>query len=456
MVHRNKVLGHAKSQDNMSTALSSPQGSFSAHGKLHKRGNSASAMGLQPLSPVSVRSADAMSSTYGHNMPNSPLSLQSFHSVNDSWDGVMLPPNSASASNKSAPKIKPYLRKLSTKDSNSLDLSRPAAENETLANINLSEVYMANYRSASEVPFTPVGGSRHRHRRSTSNTSQFSTSSSQRPTQPFKHPMRQNPRPYTPPVGQSYPNSVTENEADDILSEDEFHYRQHIFDPSRRSGSVSSATAPVLSLHTSTSFTKLGGQSQTNLSVSPAGANGTATRQRGDTLRSFDTAVATSPSSTASFDKVKSFLSFNADRDSPVDPATRAREIQAARAAYREREEAKERKAEKEALKAADRESRRQIRQEERTRRKSECHSRSVSRNVSNEKLPRPSVGGRQYSDYAQTHDLSMPARVETGFHRTEATPAVSKTKAARSTWLTFVTWFRTRIFRLGKKMGTT
>jgi hypothetical protein len=461
MVHHNPILAHTR---NPGTMLGSSVGS-STHAKLHKRANSGGS--LQPMSPLSVISSPEAARSFGRPNASSPTAYV------DVWSDVATSPNSA---NKGL-KIKPYLRKFSARDNTTIDLNRPAAENEGLAGLGIDDPYSPrSYRSASEVPFSPMGG-RQRHHRSTSNNSQFSTTSSlQRPSAAYKHPMRQTPRPYTPPTAKSYPNSTFESEddvrheVDDIMSEEEFRYRQHIFDPSRRSGSLSSATAPsvpALTIHTSGSFTKLGSYSQTSLTM-----NSPTTRPRGDTVRSFESTA--SPVSRASFDKAFSFLRVGTGRDSPIDPATRAREIHAARLAYREREEAKERKAEKEALRQADRETRKKSRHDDRLRRKSDTYSRSAS--LSNEKLDRggsgggggggggggasgkdsPHVAGKQYSDYAPAHEMSMPARVDTdhGEHRTEATPDVSRTRAAKSTWLAFITWFRTRLLRLGRRMS--
>ncbi|OCL08164.1 hypothetical protein AOQ84DRAFT_364364 [Glonium stellatum] len=408
----------------------------SAHGKLHKRGNSTSSVNnsFSPLSPdvssFSFKRSDTPKVTYE----------EPFSAI---WSEPARP---APAVTKPL-KIKPYLRKLSVKDSKALDLSRPAAENESLAGLGIHE-FGGNARSASDVNFSPISG-RSRHHRSTSNTSQFSTSSSlQRPTVPYMHPMRQTPRPYTPPISKSSPASIIGSdaeEADDILSDEELRYRQHMFDPARRSGSISStpgASAP-LRIHTSGSSTRLGSYSQTSLPItSPP------THAR-DTLKSVDTT--TSPSSRTSFDKAFGFI--RGGRDSPVDPASRAASIRAARQAYQEKEAAKERKAEKEAMKQADRDIRKKTKQDERLRRKSDAQEKR-SRSVSNEKMTTP-IPGREYSNYTPAHSRSLPARVATVDPNKEmrTTPQVTTRRAAKSRWLAFVTWFRTRLLRFGKKL---
>lgn len=416
------------------TSMATPKSAVpSAHGKLHKRGNSVN-NSFNPLgsdvSSFSFKRSDTPKVTY-----EQPFS--------ETWNEPARPAPSVS----NPLKIKPYLRKLSVKDSNALDLSRPAAENESLAGLGIHE-YGGNARSASDVNFSPISG-RSRHHRSTSNTSQFSTSSSlQRPTVPYMHPMRQTPRPYTPPISKSSPASIIGSdaeEADDILSDEELRYRQHMFDPARRSGSVSStpgASAP-LRIHTSGSSTRLGSYSQTSL---PITSPPTHTR---DTLKSIDTT--TSPSSRTSFDKAFGFI--RGGRDSPVDPASRAASIRAARQAYQEKEAAKERKAEKEAMKQADRDNRKKSKQEERHRRKSDVKEKR-SRSVSNEKMMTP-VAGREYSNYTPAHSRSLPARVATVDLNKEmrTAPQVTTRRAAKSRWLAFVTWFRTRLLRFGKRL---
>ena len=415
------------------------------HARLHKRGNSASSM-TSPLSPASSSSA------YSFNRPGALK-----NTFEESWIQTE-PPMPAATSHHN--KIKPYIRKLSSKDHNGLDLSRPAAENEGLAGLGISDYSSpSGPRSISDVSFTPVNG-RHRHTRSTSNTSQFSTSSGglQRPT-PLP-PIRQPPSQFVTPISQSTPPSLlgNDNEGDDIMSDDEFRLRQNAYDPSRRSGSLSSAQGTSLRLHTNGSSTRLAGSySQSSVSLtSPPVAH---TRSRGDTLKSIDTT--TSPSSRTSFDHATRFIR-GGGRDSPIDPATRAASIRAARQKFEEEERAKERKYEKEATRLAERELRKQLKKDELQARKSESNDRATqsrSRSVSdahNEKAPRPSVGGRQYSDHRQAHSNSLPkyvATVDLEKQGSNAAPQITKSRAAKGTWLRFITWFKTRLLRMSSKV---
>jgi hypothetical protein len=416
-----------------------------SHARLHKRGHSASSM-TSPLSPASNPGP------FTFNRSETPKTT-----YEEPWIEPQRPMPTASSSHQL--KIKPYLRKLSSKDhSHGLDLSRPAAENEGLAGLGIAD-YGGYSRSISDVTFTPVNG-RHRHTRSTSNTSQFSTSSGglQRPT-PMP-PIRQTPQSYVSPMSPMSPSSPpsipgSDKEADDIMSDEEFRLRQNAYDPGRRSGSLSSVPGSSLRIHTNNSSTRLAASySQSSVSLtSPV----VPARSRGDTLKSIDTT--TSPSSRTSFDHATRFI--RGGRDSPIDAASRAASIRAAREKFEADQRAKEAKYEKEAHKQAERELRKQQKKEENQTRKSEAHERADynrSRSVSdaqNEKAPRPSVGGRQYSDHRQAHSNSLPkhvAKVDVE-KQSGAAPQVTKSRAAKGRWLRFITWFKTRLLRMSRKV---
>ncbi|KAF2853545.1 hypothetical protein T440DRAFT_310097 [Plenodomus tracheiphilus IPT5] len=412
----------------------------STSGRLHKRSRSASSQ-TSALSPVADKGAFTFSRT------------ETPQVIEEAWTEPRRPMPSATPTQK----IKPFLRqKLSHKESSGLDLSRPAAEND-LAGLGISE-YDGYSRSITDVTFTSVNG-RNRHNRSTSNTSQFSTSSGlTRPT-PLP-PIRQTPQLFTPPISRSSPPSVlgSEYENGDIMSDDEHRLKQNAFDPSRRSGSISSSTqgAP-LRIHTNNSSTRLAGSySQSSVSLtSPVGI----ARTRGDTLKSIDTT--TSPSSRTSFDQTYKFI--RGGRDSPVDAASRAASIRAARQKFEEEQRAKERKYEKEAHKQLERDHRKQLKREDLQRRQSETHDRAdymrtrTSSDPENEKAPRPSVsgrpsvGGRQYSDHREAHSNSLPKYVKTidPEKQTGLVPEVTRSRAAKGRWLRFVTWFKTRLLRM-------
>ncbi|ORX93204.1 hypothetical protein BCR34DRAFT_500098 [Clohesyomyces aquaticus] len=432
-----------------------------SHGRLHKRGHSGSSMSMSspfnsPFNSPPTQSLSSDAPAYTFNRSETPKIT-----YEEPWAAPALGLPTAPAPTK---KIKPssYLRKLS-KDSNALDLSRPAAENEGLAILGISEYgQTSGPRSVTDVSFAPING-RHRHTRSTSNTSQFSTTSSlQRPTVPYMPAIRQTPRPYTPPISKSTPSSVlgSEHEVDDILTDEEFRLRQNMFDPARRSGSISSApgVAPPLRIHTTGSSTRLGGSySQSTVSLtSPVAPS----RSRGDTLRSIET---TSPSSRTSFDKAFGFIRGGRDSPAGVDPTSRAASIRAARQAFNEKEGKKEQKYEKEATKQQEKEIRKQYKKEERQRRKSDVEDtkshkrgRSISDTNTNEKsTPRPSLSGRQYSDHREAHTRSLPKHVVSvePEKSSRAVPKVTKSRAAKGRWLRFVTWFKTRLLKLSRKL---
>ncbi|KAF2429461.1 hypothetical protein EJ08DRAFT_280026 [Tothia fuscella] len=419
--------------------------SHSTHAKLHKRGRSGSSITPPPLPtttefyPFSFAPGDGRKVTY------------SDEALQESF-------RSGTPNNAPALKFKPYLRKLAPKDGHKIDLSRPAAENERLAGLGVHDFY-SGPKSLSDVTFTPVNG-RAKHNRSTSNNSQFSTASSlQRPTAPYAHPMRQTPRPYTPPIAKSYTTSMIgseiSDEALDIMSEDEYRYRQRIFDGSRRSDSISSIPTqpPPLHIHTSGSLTRLNGnQSQSSL-PSAMSIN----RSRGDTVRSIDTV---SPSSRTSMEKAVSFA--RSAKDDPFDPASRAASIRAARIAYNEKEAEKDRRAEKEALKRSIEETRKKAKKEDRQRRKSDAvedkrlRSRSDLTTSNSEKVD---FVGKAYNDFTPAHSRSLPAHVPTTAQQRPQIPRSetrSSRHSAKSTWVGFLAWFRTRLLRLGKKLHMT
>lgn len=400
----------------------------------HKRGSSVSSIGSpRPLSPV------ADSDAFTFNRSETPRVT-----YEEPWIAEPARPKPTAGSSH---KIKPYIRKLSAKD-NSLDLSRPS-ENEQLAGLGISD-YGQHSLSVSDINFTSINPRGNRHGRTPSNTSQFSTSSSlQRPTATYA--IRPSVRPYTPPISRSTPSSVLGSEAgaDDIMTEEEYRLRQHSFDPTRRSGSLSSTpgAAPALRIHTTGSSTRLAGSySQSTVSLtSPIGQS----RSRGDTLQSMNTT--TSPSTRTSFDKAFGFI--RGGRDSPVDPASRAASIRAAREAFQEKEAAKVRKHDMEAYKQAEK----QYKKTEQQQRKAEMQEKKRARSISdsNEKASRPSIGGRQYSDHRNAYATTLPRPVASvPYEKRGVGPKVTKSREAKGRWMRFVTWFKTRLLRMSRRMN--
>ena len=159
----------------------------------HKRGSSASAT---PTSPTYV--PDYLLNGSGSFLPTAHM------------EHPTAPPPTRKKSTKM--NIKPLLaRKYSSREKvdPSIDLSRPAADNDGLA-AALSEVNIpgASAFASPAMPARKESISQQRggfHRRTTSATSQISTTTTA--SNRYVHPMRQTPRAYTPPIAGSYKTS---------------------------------------------------------------------------------------------------------------------------------------------------------------------------------------------------------------------------------------------------------
>ncbi|KAF2093370.1 hypothetical protein NA57DRAFT_81299 [Rhizodiscina lignyota] len=432
------------------------------HGKLHKRNISDTSTSMHSPSP---------------SMPSTAF-MASRPSLDYKRKVTYEQPEDMSTSSSSM-KIKPYFRKLSAKDSGIVDLSRPAAENEGLAGLGLGINDGLGYgftsKSVSDVSFVPMGSySKNRHIRSPSNTSQYSTATAnslQRPNAPYAHPMRQTPRPYTPPISKSYTTSLSGRNSEDYdtinearLPEEELTFRRLTTastDPQGRD-SISSvptniATPQPLHVRTSDSLTRFTSPSQTSLNIGG--------RSRGATLQSVDTL---SPSSRPSMDKGFGFFrAHRADTNESLDPdESRAASIRAARKAFEEREEAKARKLEKEESRQMEREQKKQQKKSiDQKRRKSEGEEGRRSRlrsDSSNEKVDDAAVAGREYATLKPVNSRTLPNRVEriSPGRRSDTTRSERERNrerqkhGAKRNWFGFLAWFRTRLLRLGRRMG--
>lgn len=321
--------------------------------------------------------------------------------------------------------IKPMLRRMSRDDapSTSIDLSRSSTEQDGLGiYLNLDRDRRQS-ESLTGSTFRRAG----LHHRSASGTSQFSTATASSITKPgsqYIHPMRQVPSAYTPPLGQSYQTSANESELDDENTKVE---------PAAFPGSethhatprVSSSgpAAPRLSLHIQDdSFTRLPGISQTNVASRPSFGY---SRDAGSTV---DTA---SPSSRTSLD-----FAFRSRTRTSTDPMSRAATVQAARQAFEEKEAAKARRFEKQQIKAEERQTRRR---EKRSR--SNGRETPAANNLKKEMSEKPDpLGGS-----SRTSDTGLPP---------EKQQPTSWKSQSKSTWMLFVTWLRTRVFKLRRKLG--
>lgn len=407
-----------------------------SHGKLHKRGGSVS-------SPKALLPADLNAARATDRTKDAPTSSREFRP--DLYRGAV--PTS---------KSKTYidsLKRLSAKDTNTIDLSRSAAENEFLTGLGILNHGPAG-RFATDVSFTPVG-KRAMHNRSTSLTSQFSTASSS-----YRPPLRLTPRPYTPPsTVQDHASTVGSSQ----FSLDGVGIPEEGLRPrSYHSASMSSMhTTPQLHVNASASSAPATGVIQTNGTSRPASIR----RLRRDTTRSsrsIETFNTASPSSRTSLDKA--FSRIRGRETESEDPALRAASIRAARQAFTERQEAKDRRAEKEALNAREKHNRKLEKREAWQRGKSDASQqrpRAQSTMKENEKLDYEGFQpGRSYEELKPAHTMSLPLPVgekagwdglREGRSRGRTDTGLSKKRKVKSRYLRFLIWLKTRLLRLGR-----
>jgi len=344
-------------------------------------------------------------------------------------------------------KVNPILRKRQS-EKNSLDLDRPAAEQDGLG---ISTEYGTAARSAHDISFTH---SRRRgyHNRSTSGTSQFSTGTtgSGHRAGSFVHPFQQTPRPYTPPLGDSYQNSLRESEysrESPALTEDEDQLR-HTFrstsnlSSANRTPSLTGPASPVVlsqplriqtpkqpsnpRLAVTASYTNL----HSALALSPDLASPTDTMSPVTSMRT-------------SLDR-----SFRIRSRSEVDSRARSETIHEARRKFQEREQAKEEKAAREEIRALEKRNQKEARQIERGHRRSSASEGARSKRSKSDLTmhEKPNVFiGRDYESVA----AGTPVY---GGEAHEAPRRADMKKKTHSAWTKLMMWIRTRFIRMGKK----
>ncbi|KAJ5121176.1 uncharacterized protein N7515_009137 [Penicillium bovifimosum] len=358
-------------------------------------------------SPSGIRKRNSMSSsmfvhdTTSADQPWNLESQQLMDSENNASSEGLDHRSLKSKSIKPKVHIKPILRKLSRDDapSTSIDLSRSSTEQDGLG------IYM-NFERDRQRSGSLTGGTFKRtpsglHNRSTSGTSHGSGSSVSKPGSQYVHPMRQTPRAYTPPLGQSYQESSHDSEELDESPESE---------PTsiRETRAASGSALPRLSLQIQDdSFTRLSGVSQTNVTSRPSFGY------------SRETDGTASPMSRTSLDFV-----FRTRTRTSTDPISRAATVQAARQAFEEKEAAKIRRLEKQQIKAEERGSRRRLK-----------------RNMPQEDHESPLQSREEISE--------KPRSTAHGNEK----PSVSWKSQSKSTWVLFMTWLRTRVFKLRRKI---
>ncbi|KAJ5180774.1 hypothetical protein N7492_003984 [Penicillium capsulatum] len=340
-------------------------------------------------------------------------------SLNDSSEGL---DSRAQRSKHVKPKvhIKPMLRKMSRDDapSTSIDLSRSSTEQEGLGIYMTLERERRQSESMHGVTYRrpPIG----LHNRSTSGTSQFSTatgSSGGKPGSQFVYPMRPTPKPHTPSLSHSHQTSL--NDSDGLDDEElEAESKEPAAPERHRPVRTSSGPVPRLSLQIEDdSFTHLPGISQTNVASRPSFGY---SRDNGSTL---DTA---SPTSRSSLD-----FMFRSRTRTSTDPISRAATIQAARQAFEEKEAAKTRRFEKQQSKVEERQTRRR-----------------VKRNHS---------GGLESPAAPSSEEMSEKPATTKESRRPNADPrhqpSASWKSQSKSTWVLFMTWLRTRVFKFRRRL---
>lgn len=299
--------------------------------------------------------------------------------------------------NISKAQIKPLLKRVSRdgSSSTSIDLSRHSFEQEGLG------IYTDDKGTELYTNFPTRRKLSDLHRRSTSGTSQLSTASSSsmgKPGSQYVHPMRRAPRAYTPPL-------LTQSQTS------YFEGHPHQEDSEYANDSVSSGPKPRLSLHfPDTTFTP--GASQTNV---------TGRASFGYSRENASTLDTTSPASRSSLDFV-----FRSRTRTSMDPVSRAATIQAARQAFEEKEAAKNRKFEEQRIKAEERQTKRKERQSHRTSIKDDIREKSWGLDPDDNHGPR--------------------------WTTEQSTPGGWKSQS-KSTWMLFLTWLRTRIFKFRRKV---
>ncbi|TVY50180.1 hypothetical protein LCER1_G009145 [Lachnellula cervina] len=362
---------------------------------------------------------------------------------------------------KTRTKVKPILRKLTQSEKNSLDLDRPAAEQDGYgyggggggvggggsgSGVGGIYEYGQASRSSHDVVFNhTAGGRRGYHNRSTSGTSQFSTAttgSGQR-SGSFVHPFQQTPRPYTPPLAAPYQNSLREGEPphSPVLNEDDDPRQYTLRRASDRStnlaGSASPITLPTLRIQTKPSTSRLAlATSNPNLHDSNPDIISPVETMSPSSLR---------PSMDAGF-RIRS--------RSEVDTRGRSETIQEARRKFEAREQAKEEKAAREEIRQLEKRNQREARQLERSHRRSSASELGTRAKRSKSDLTKNNekTSGLFAQDYNNVPSQNAPLFAETegpGIPPRRGQKKESPKHKTHSAWTKFMMWLRTRFLRM-------
>lgn len=342
--------------------------------------------------------------------------------------------------------VKPILRKFTQSEKNSLDLDRPAAEQDDIYD------YAVPSRSSD------VGNNRRGyHNRSTSGTSFLSTqtTASGHRAGSFIHPFQQ--RPGTPLGGYTNsPYSSSLKEADDdnttnnhspALTEDEDQYRNYNLrstsNLSNRAPSITGASASPIASHPLRIQTKNNSSSRLALATSHTSLHNFSELGSPTDTMTPSSAVRTS------IDK-----GFRIRSRSEVDTRPRAETIQEARRKFQEKEQAKEEKAAREEIKALEKKQYKEAKEIDRQ------HRRSSASEATRNKRSRSDLTSYEKSDGLVGRDYNSASYQSPPIPTDEATfnppPRSNTTKLkTHSAWTKFVMWLRTRILRISKKTAS-
>jgi hypothetical protein len=356
---------------------------------------------------------------------------------------------------KTRTKVKPILKKLTQSESNSLDLDRPAAEQNTGG----IEIYNYGNRSSHDVATSRRGY----HHRSTSSASQFSTTTtgSGHRTFPgtssgsFIHPFQQTQtRPFTPPpgLGASYQNSLREDEHDGesahnrspVLTEDEEQFRHHNI---RSASNISNRTPSITGPSTSPVISNpLRLQTKNNSASRLALATSHTSLHNFSELGSPTETMSPASAIRTSMDK-----GFRIRSRSEVDSRPRAETIQEARRKFQEKEQLKEEKAARQEIKALEKKQHKEAKEIDRQHRRSSASEATRSKRSRSDLTSYEKGDGLVARDYNSASYQEPPLPADEAFQSPRPRSHTTKQKT-HSAWTKFVMWLRTRILRMNKK----
>lgn len=389
----------------------------SSHGRLHKRGNSASA------SQIHVTSVIDSTSTKSNVNP-----LDALTPLNTSLEHC----STAAVNHVSKPRVmmKPLLRKLSAPEPNAIDLSRSLAENEGLGIYTASDIIGTRYSEDAEN--ARYGGYHNRNASDHSYTSTMSAPAHRFGTQ-YVHPMKQVPRPYTPPMGPSYSNSLEgrteavgslQGSSEANLPNLSREVQSYLSPPTLR------AITPALN-NPPGSYTHFANLSQTNLPATPSSL-----RFHTDFIEARDRRL---PSARSSLESA-----FRIRNRAQTDPVAQAATVAALRQKFNEKEAAKD-------LKYQQADARKREKREEEERRKSEGinRKRAKSNNTASEKSAMDPVAEHDRPSVTVLFGETASGR-PSQTRRRPMDQAGAATKAVQSQWSLF--WFRCKTMWLKLK----